>query len=139
MSTDDVLSPAAKLASTNSPTTQFNKTTTAGDEGPCTPKGVQLGGSKGNARFTPDGQGTPKWGALLDAQEKEAAHAGDQTPPKSVWTHDPTSGITPPGGGDREKFILRPPHIKRKYPNLAGSSTDNPVFVDTPTRDKIKK
>ena len=76
MSTDDVLSPAATLATTNSPVTQHGKTTMAGDEGPCTPKGVQLGGSRDNARFTPDGQDTPKWGAVLaqyEAQQKAAA------------------------------------------------------------------
>ena len=139
MSTNDVLSPAATLATSNSPITQRGKTAIAGDEGPCTPKGVQLGGSRDNARFTPDDQDTPKWAAVLaqyNAQETVAALAAGQTPPKTVWTHDPTSGITPPGGGDREKFILRPAHIKRKYPDLPGSSEGNPVFVDTPTRDK---
>ena len=107
MSTDDVLSPAATLATTNSPVTQHGKTTMAGDEGPCTPKGVQLGGSRDNACITPDGQDTPKYEAVraqLEAQEKEAALAGGQTPPKTVWTHDTTSGITPPGAPRAERF-----------------------------------
>ena len=140
MSTDDVLSPAATLATSNSPITKrAGKKPVTGDESPYTPMGVQLGGSRDNACITPDGQDTPKYEDVLaqvKAQEKEAALAGGQTPPKTVWTHDTTSGITPPGGGDREKFILRPPHIKRKYPDLPGSSEGNPVFVDTPTRDK---
>ena len=134
MSTDDVHSPAGKNAVKNTPITLHGRSTTT-DDGPRTPQGVQLGGGNDGARITPDGQDTPKWADLLARREEEEEEVA-QTPAKTVWTHDPTSGITPPGGGDAEKAILRPAHLARTFPNLPGSSRDNPTFLDTPTRDK---
>ena len=56
-----------------------------------------------------------------------------KSPPKSVFSHDTSSGYTPPGASDEGKAVLR---MEKKHPGVPGHTQSSPVIVSTPSWQK---
>ena len=90
---------------------------------------------------TPDGEDSPKWAARM-AAEAEAGEPLRQhvrqpdfscTPDKTVFTHNVASDHTPDGAPGYMQMNLR---LNRMHRGVPGRSDEDPVLVDTPSRQK---
>ena len=98
---------------------------------------------------TPDGEDTPKWVATLAGRQEDAEgfpqpnfgevsadkanNVGEETPDKTVFTHNTTTGHTPchmPG------WMQLNYKINCDFPGVPGEDFDNPVCLATPKRQK---
>lgn len=89
--------------------------------------------------MTLDGEDTPAWVARAALREEieagiaqpdfGAGPAHEKSPDKTIFTHDPASGMTPLGATDKQQATLR---VELAHPGVPGHRFESPVNPATP-------